>query len=78
MVVDRLSKYARFMRSKHPLTAKEVPGMFVREIVHLHGISSSIVSDRDHMLVIDYGLQCTPNLSGNGGKHKLAETHSQK
>jgi hypothetical protein len=51
VVVDRLSKYSHFILMKHPYTAKSVAELFVKEIVRLHGIPSSIVSDRDPLFV---------------------------
>jgi hypothetical protein len=36
---------------KHPYTAKSVAEIFVKEIVRLHGIPNSIVSDRDPLFV---------------------------
>ena len=47
VVVDRLTKYAHFLLIKHPYTAKTVAEVFIKEIVRLHGVPSSIVSDRD-------------------------------
>lgn len=46
-VVDRFSKYAHFIPLGHPYTAAAVARAFFDTIVRLHGIPSSIVSDRD-------------------------------
>ena len=45
VVVDRISKYAHFSLLKHPFTAKMVAALFVKDIVRLHGIPRTIVSD---------------------------------
>ncbi|KAG9450237.1 hypothetical protein H6P81_010202 [Aristolochia fimbriata] len=47
VIVDRLSKYAHFLALKHPYTASGLAEIFIREIVRLHGIPRSIVSDSD-------------------------------
>lgn len=47
VVVDRLSKYSHFLALKHPYTARSIAEIFTKEIVRLHGVPSSIVSDRD-------------------------------
>ena len=46
-VVDRFSKYAHFIALGHPYTATSVARAFFDQIVRLHGIPCSIVSDRD-------------------------------
>lgn len=54
VVVDRLSKYAHFMALKPPISARSVAETFIREVVRLHGIPKSIVSDRDSMFVSSF------------------------
>jgi len=46
-VVDRFSKFAHFIPLSHPYTAASVAWVFFQEIVRLHGLPSSIVSDSD-------------------------------
>ena len=46
-VVDQFSKYAHFMPLAHPYTATLVARVFFDEVVRLHGMPASIVSDRD-------------------------------
>ena len=47
VVVDRLTKYALFLPLHHPYTATTVSKLFVDQIVRLHGVPLSIISDRD-------------------------------
>lgn len=47
VVVDRLTKYAHFLTLHHPYTATSVSKLFVDQIVRLHGVPLTIISDRD-------------------------------
>jgi hypothetical protein len=47
VVVDRLTKYAHFLPLKHPYTATSVAKVYMDNIVKLHGVPLTIISDRD-------------------------------
>ncbi|KAL5580094.1 hypothetical protein UlMin_012536 [Ulmus minor] len=47
VVVDRLTKSAHFMSIKTTFSLEQLAALYVQEIVRLHGVPKSIVSDRD-------------------------------
>ena len=47
VVVDRLTKFVHFVPLSHPYIAAKVAHLYLHYVFKLHGISTSIVSDRD-------------------------------
>ena len=47
VVVDRLTKLAHFLAIKTVFNTEQLADLYLKEIVRLHGIPLSIVSDRD-------------------------------
>jgi hypothetical protein len=47
VIVDRFTKYVHFIPLSHPCTVSRVAFLFLQHVFKLHGLSSSIVSDRD-------------------------------
>ena len=47
VVVDRLLKYSNFIPLKHHYIAKTVAEIFTMEVICLHGVMASILSDKD-------------------------------
>ena len=55
VIVDRFTKYVQFISLSHPYTASKVAVLFLQHVFKLHGLPSSIVSDRDtvfHIIVL--------------------------
>ena len=47
VIVDRLTKSAHFLSVRMTFTLERFCQLYIREIVRLHGVQVSIVSDRD-------------------------------
>ena len=47
VIVDRLTKSAHFLAVRMTFTLERFCSLYIREIVRLHGVPVSIVSDRD-------------------------------
>ena len=47
VIVDRLTKSAHFLTVQMTFTLEKFCRLYIREIVQLHGVSISIVSDRE-------------------------------
>jgi hypothetical protein len=49
VIVDRFTKYAHFVPIKHPFTGRTIAKVVYDNVVKLHGLPKTIVSDRDKM-----------------------------
>jgi transposase InsO family protein len=59
VVVDRLTKYAHFIALSHPYSALTVAQAFLDNVYKLHGLPSSIISDRDPVFTSNFWKQLT-------------------
>jgi hypothetical protein len=57
VVVDRMSKYAHFTSLAHPYIASKDAYIFVNNIIKLHGIPTSIVSEHDLTFTSAFGKE---------------------
>jgi hypothetical protein len=51
VVIDRLTKVGRFIPMKQTSSAIDLVPLYIKEVVRLHGVPKSIVSDRDSKFV---------------------------
>ena len=54
VMVDRLTKLAQFLVVRLTFTVEEFFRLYIREIVRLHGVLVSIVSDKDPMFTTHF------------------------
>lgn len=59
VVVDRYTKYAHFIPLKHPFIAHTLPRAVIDNVVKLHGLPRSIVSDKDRVFTSAFGRNCS-------------------
>lgn len=57
VVVDKLTKFAHFLPVKHPYTAASIAELFMDNVVKLHGLPNSIVTDRDTIFISNFWKQ---------------------
>lgn len=51
VVVDGLTKFRHFIAVRHPYSAKDITGIFIKEVVRLHDFSRTIISDKDRVFI---------------------------
>ena len=54
VVIDRLSKYANFSALNHLYFTKSIAAIFLQDVIKLHGIPRSIISDRDLVFISSF------------------------
>ena len=54
LIVDKLMKLAHFLAVRMTFTLKRFCRLYIREIVRLHGVLVSIVSDRDPRFTVHF------------------------
>ncbi|KAL4589487.1 hypothetical protein LXL04_002394 [Taraxacum kok-saghyz] len=72
VVVDRLSMYCHFIPLKHPITARSLAEIFVKEIIRLHGPPKSILSDWDPLFLRKFW---TKNFKLQGSQLKFSSAY---
>ena len=68
VVIDCFTKFAHFVPLRHPFNATQVARAFWDNVVKLHGIPTSIISDRDKVFTSNLWREL---LAGAGTGTKL-------
>lgn len=55
MILDRMNKSAHFLSVKTTNSAEDYVKFYIQEIVRLHGVLVSIISDRVHNSPLNFG-----------------------
>ena len=63
VVVDKLTKFVHFIPLSHPYTVAKVANLYLQHVFKLHGMPTTIVSDRDPVFT-SYFLQELMRLQG--------------
>ena len=61
VIVDRLTKSAHFIPVKVTYNAEKLAKLYISEIVRLHGVPRSIISDRGTQFTSKFGKHCMLN-----------------
>ena len=61
VIVERLTKSAHFIPVKVNYNAEKLAKLYISEIVRLHGVPLSIISDRGTNLLLSFGEHCMLN-----------------
>ena len=63
VIVDRLTKSAHFLAIKVSHSIEQLAQLYVKEVIRLHGVPKSIVSDRDGRFTSHF-WECVQNALG--------------
>lgn len=55
VIIDRLLKFGHFIPLKNDFSSTVVVEAFIHNVVKLHGVTKSIVSDRDRTFLSNFG-----------------------
>lgn len=68
VAVDRLSKYCHLRVLTEGYTASDVAEFFLQQVVRLHGVPKSVVSDHDKLFISKFGKEL---MARSGTKLKM-------